>query len=199
MAVKSELLMKLVKSTGEAVRAECQVEIDSRDDLMAGFAADRFFQIEDFSLTVGLDDGEGKEPAKQDHGKEASKPKYSRWLGEDAAGGGSTQYQLEVEPVTFSRLMDQGSTELFQACCQSRTFNSGTIIRRLATAQGAGAKAYLRLDFTDVLITEVDWEEGDQIKEKYKFICRGVKMQFKPQASSGALGAAIPGIWPKQK
>ena len=44
MAVKSELLMKLVKSTGEAVRAECQVEIDSRDDLMAGFAAERFFR-----------------------------------------------------------------------------------------------------------------------------------------------------------
>ena len=198
MAVKSELLMKLVKSTGEAVKAECQVEIDSRDDLMAGFAADRFFQIEDFSLTVGLDESESKSVDKSDKG-EAPKSKYGKWLNESAREAGSTQYQLEVEPVSFSRLMDQGSTELLQACCQSKTFSSGTIVRRLTTGQDGGAKAYLRLDFTDVLITEVDWEECDQIKEKYKFICRGVKMQLKPQASGGTLGAAIPGIWPKAR
>ena len=198
MASKSELLMKLVKSTGEAVKAECQVEIDSSDDLMAGFASDRFFQIEDFSLTVGLDDTESK-PVRPEKAAAASAPKFAKWRAERTGDGVSTQYQLDVEPVSFSRLMDQGSTELFQACCQSKTFNSCTIIRRLPTGQNGGAKAYLRLDFTDVLITEIDWEDAEQIKEKYKFICRGVKMQFKPQASGGTLGPAIPGVWPKAK
>ena len=64
--------------------------------------------------------------------------------------------------------------------------------------QDSGPKAYLRIDFTDLLITELDWDEGEVIKEKYKFVCRGVKMQYKPQASDGTLGSAVPGIWPKK-
>jgi hypothetical protein len=30
---------------------------------------------------------------------------------------------------------------------------------------------------TDVLVIGVDWDSGDVVKEKCKFICRGVKVQ----------------------
>jgi hypothetical protein len=36
--------------------------------------------------------------------------------------------------------------------------------------------AFLRIDFTDVLVIGVDWDSGDVVKEKCKFICRGVKV-----------------------
>jgi type VI protein secretion system component Hcp len=194
MAGKSEILMRLVQSSGEAISAECRATLNAPDDLMTGFTAGKYFQIEDFSFGVGLADSNEQTAAKPG----APQLDFAKWRGEPAGRGGSTEYQLDVEPVSFTRLMDQASTVLFDACCQSQTLQSGTIVSRRSLGDDKGAKAYLRIDFTDVLIIGLDWDEGDVVKEKYKFVCRGVKMQFKPQASDGTLGAAIPGVWPKK-
>ena len=69
------------------------------------------------------------------------------------------------------------------------------MIKRKAAASNVSGHAFLRIDFTDVLVIGVDWDSGDVVKEKCKFICRGVKVQYKPQTSDGSLGAAVPGTW----
>ena len=197
MPAKSEILMMLVQQSGEAIGAECGASLNPPDDLMKGFTPGKYFQIEDFGFGVGLDESDGTEtkPAKA---AGAPTVKYAQWRNEVAGLSGSTRYQLDVEAVSFTRMMDQASSVLFEACCQSTTLKSGAIVRRVALGGDAGAKAYLRFDFTDVLITELDWDEGETIKERYKFFCRGVTMQFKPQSSDGSLGAAISGVWPKK-
>jgi type VI protein secretion system component Hcp len=213
MASKSEILMKIESSPGKAIAAECQLAIDPEDTLMRDFSEGKYYQIENFSFTAGLQE-EPKPPPPSPppgnnqpvHGTTAKpekikkpKVKFAKWRNERAGEGGSARYPLEVEPVSFSRLMDQASTVLFEGLCKSQTFASATIVRRMSTGDGMGGKAYLRLDFTDVMIVGLDWDEEDVIKEKYKFVCRGVKVQFRPQASDGSLAAAISGVWPKPK
>jgi type VI protein secretion system component Hcp len=124
----------------------------------------------------------------------APKQKFSKWRNERAANAGSTRYPLEVEPVTFTRYMDQASTTLLQALFDSQSLASASIVRRVDT--GSGANAYLRLDFTDLLIVGIDLDDDELIEEKFKFICRGVQVRFRPQNSDGSLGAAISGGWP---
>jgi type VI protein secretion system component Hcp len=215
MATKSEILMKIEPSAGKAISAECQLTLDPADTLMKDFTDGKFFQIENFTFSAGLQDEHGGKPhdtanhPSNDHpahgpdGKlikaKAPKSKFTKWRSERAGEGGSARYPLEVEPVSFSRLMDQASTVLFQGLCESQTFATATIVRRMSTGSGTGGLAFLRLDFNDVLIVGIDWDEEDVIKEKYKFVCRGVKVQYRPQASDGSLSAAISGVWPKAK
>ena len=125
MAAKKEILMMLVQSSGEAISAECQAALNPPDDMMMGFTAGKYFQIEDFSFGVGLEDSVEADPAKSGKAAGASAMKYAKWRGETAGRLGSTEYQLDVEPVSFTRLMDQASTVLFEACSQSQTLKSG--------------------------------------------------------------------------
>ena len=80
-------------------------------------------------------------------------------------------------------------------CCDSTSFSSATLIKRKAASTSVSGHAFLRIDFTDVLVIDVDWDSGDVVKEKCKFICREVMVQYKPQKSDGSLGAPVPGTW----
>jgi type VI protein secretion system component Hcp len=135
-------------------------------------------------------------PAKGETKPKVPKAKFAKWRAERASNAGSTRYPLEVEPVTFTRYMDQASTALLQALCDSQSLASASIVRRVATGDGSSATAYLRLDFTELLIVGIDWDDDDVIEEKFKFICRGVQVRFRPQTSDGTLGAPISGVWP---
>jgi type VI protein secretion system component Hcp len=138
-------------------------------------------------------------PGKKDEDKPGKRGgSFAKWRRDPAGGAGGAHYPLEVEPITFTRFMDQASTSLFQALCDSQSLASASIVRRAVTG-GNDAKAYLRLDFTDVLIIGIDWNDDDPIEEKFKFICRGVKVQFCPQNSDGSLQPAVVGVWPVPK
>jgi hypothetical protein len=54
---------------------------------------------------------------------------------------------------------------------------------------------YLRIDFYDVLIVEVEWSDDDEVTENCKFICRKVLVQYLPQLPSGSLGGVVRGFW----
>ncbi len=198
---RNDMLMRFVRSNGQALDAECTAQLNPNDDLVDDFVRGKFFEVEDFGFAAGLDDDEmpkeikvesdGHEPKKT-----APKPfrlKFARWM--RAGPNGARGYRADVDTVEFTRLMDRGSTLFFQDLCGVKTFESATLVKRRATGSEQGMQSYLRIDFTDVLLIDLDWSEADNVKEKYKFICRGVLVQYKPQGSSGALGAAIPGGW----
>ena len=185
-----DLLMKFVKGS-EAIDAECQTTVDSKDDLLHDFKTGKFFEIDEFSFGAGLEDddssGEKRNPAGVSH---SHRTRFSNWL-----RGETKSYPVDLEPFTFSRQMDQASPLLFEMCCDSKSFASATLIKRKAAGSDVSGRAFLRIDFKDVLVIGVDWDSGDVVKEKCKFICRGVKVQYKPQTADGTLGAAVPGNW----
>ncbi len=204
---RNDMLMKFVRSNGQALDAECQAARNPSDDLIRDFADGKYFEVEDFGFGAGLDDDDvpkeyapppaaetGKDPPK--YAPKPFKLKYARFM--KAGAKGSRGYPVDIEAIEFTRLMDQGSTLFFQDLCALKTFESATLLKRRAVGSGGGLQTYLRMDFTDVLMIGLDWDEGETVKEKYKFICRGVDVQYRPQASDGSLGAPVPGGWPQK-
>jgi type VI protein secretion system component Hcp len=198
-----DLLMKFVAQGGEALNAECQTTVDPKDDLLHDFKTGKFFEIDEFNFGAGLEDhdsaaekpsdklgGKYGEKLKPGLGAHASRARFTNWL-----SGEQKVYPVDLEPFTFSRQMDQASPLLFKMCCNSISFASATLIKRKAASTDVSGRAFLRIDFKDVLVIGVDWDSGDVVKEKCKFICRGVKVQYKPQMPDGTLGAAVPGEW----
>ncbi len=201
---RNDMLMKFVRSNGQALDAECTAQLNPNDDLVEDFVRGKFFEIEDFGFGAGLDDDEPAKNAKttaegHDPKKAGPKPfklKYARFM--KAGATGAAGYRADVDTIEFTRLMDRGSTLFFQDLCGVKTFESATFVKRRATGNNQGLQAYLRIDFSDVLLINLDWDEGEVVKEKYKFICRGVLVQYKPQGANGLLGAAVPGGWQQQ-
>jgi type VI protein secretion system component Hcp len=193
--VSIDLLMKFVKGS-DAIDAESQTTVDSKDGFLSDFKTGKFFEVDEFNFGVGLEDDDtgDKRPAGGASGHErmphASRTRFNSWL-----RGETKAYPVDLEPFSFTRQMDQASPLLFEMCCNSKSFTSATLIKRKAAGTDTSGHAFLRIDFKDVLVIGVDWDSGDVVKEKCKFICRGVKVQYKPQTSDGSLGAAVPGTW----
>jgi type VI protein secretion system component Hcp len=133
-----------------------------------------------------------------------SGPRYVGWLDGTRQGG----YEVDFEPFSFSKRLDKVSPLLFQMSCNRDSFASVTLVKRKligatntaksgATASQVSSQAYLRFDFTDVLVIGLDWDADDEeeMKEKCKFIARGVTVQYRPQMPDGTLGDIIPGQW----
>jgi type VI protein secretion system component Hcp len=184
-----DLLMKFVKGS-DPIDAECLASLDPKDRFLEDFKSGKFFEIDEFSFGVGLEDDDSpkseKHPGTGSSGKEMSRSRtrFDNWL----SGERTKAYPVDLEPFSFTRQMDQASPLIFEMCCNSQSFASATLVKRKAAGADVSGHGFLRIDFKDVLVIDV-------VKEKCKFICRGVKVQYKPQSSSGALGAAVPGVW----
>lgn len=109
--------------------------------------------------------------------------------------GKDAQYDAEVDPVTFTRYIDRASSRLLQACFNSSSFESATLVKRRSTGGEAAGYGYLRMDFGNVLITKLSWEDDDRVKESCTFIFRSVLVQYRPQLPDGSLGDPVPGKW----
>jgi len=150
--------------------------------------------LTDFSFNVGgsstnqhskMSSAE-KEDYQQKHGKPPSPPKDAK--GEDNI--------VDMEPITFTRFVDQASMSLFQALVAAETLDSITVVKRKAAGTDHSGEIYLRVDFTKALLTCLEWDDDELcVEEKWKFICREVKMQFRPQRDDGSLGAVVSGAW----
>jgi len=99
-------------------------------------------------------------------------------------------------------VIDSASVTLFEACCGSQTFKSAVFVKRLATGgsnpgQGYGnpGRAFLRIDFEDVMVTSLNWDDGDMLSESCEFICRGFKFQYRRQQADGRLLEPVSAEW----
>ena len=217
MADKKEILMRIRDAGKGDLPAECQAALiggAGADPLMKDFSPGCFFEIKNFSLSIGLQDKEASaaeqahsklEEHAQAEAKRSGKPydppkaakqprKFADWR-----DGGDAKYPLEVQPIMFSRIMDRASTALLQNLCQSKSYESATIVRRMGVGGDGVPRAYLRLDFTPVLVIGIDWDDQDLVNEKYKFICQKLTVQYSPQQSSGQLSPVVQGEWPNKQ
>ncbi len=204
---KGDLLMKFVQSNGEGVKAEGTAVLKKDDKLLFDFWPGKFFEIEEFGLGLTIEDSEAGKNAlnavsSKDGGGGAAaalhKPKFATWRDfkkksrNDIA---EIDYPVVLEPFSFTRLMDKASPIFFQNCCNSVSFDSATLVKRKVTGASLVLQAFLRIDFSNVLIIGLDWDDGNVVKEKCKFICRGVTVQYRQQAHDGSLGAARSAEW----
>jgi type VI protein secretion system component Hcp len=102
-------------------------------------------------------------------------------------------YPTKFEGASFERLIDRASPTFFMHCCTSKTFDSAVLVKRISQGELAGQNlpsvGYLRVEFTKVLITDISWEDGELVKEKCQFTCKGMKLIYRKQSDSGRLQA----------
>jgi type VI protein secretion system component Hcp len=205
-----DTLMMFV-SGGQPISAECGASIDTKDtDMMTGFQAGKYFEIDDFELGIDLTDTDsaaaqtGNKQDQQTGKDKKTTAKFSKWVqGLNVAvsqGSNSQLFPVEMEPFAFSRLMDISSPLLFQNCFQTKPFDSATIVKRkrgiisaIDSRTALTHVPYLRIDFKNVLLISVDWDGGDMMKEKYKFVSRSVTVKYRQQNHDGSKGAVIGG------
>jgi type VI protein secretion system component Hcp len=192
------MLMVLVKDN-KPLAAECAAQIDRSDALMSGFMDGKYFEISDFSFGVDLTDDDAKETKEKDKDGNEIKvqkgSKFTRW--KTSTGKMVRPYEVNLEEFSFSRQIDIASPILFQSCFRSKSFDSAAVVKRKAGGvsggHGIAGMPFFRIDFSDVLLVSLDWEIDDAVvREKCKFICREVSVQYRPQLANGSPGDVVP-------
>lgn len=197
-ATSSDILMIVVGKKGR-LQAEGTTDFAQRTsgDLSSDFFSPMIFELQEFNFSVGVAppvaDDEDDDPADgAAKGKTAAAAARSKANARRSAstrnGQGTKSDIIDIQPVKFTRLFDSASTQLFTSLVTCETIRSISIIKRKAAGSRNSGEAYLRLDFTEVLLTDLDWaEEADLIKETGTFIYRKLKVSYRPQKADGSL------------
>jgi type VI protein secretion system component Hcp len=219
---KTDLVM-LFRLDNGPVLAECALEVAPGDPLMPDFAKNtgydrysNFFEVTSFSMSLRLKEEDKSANVlgtpQRTAGHDAHQPKargtqeFARWRSASQSEYKDIVYPLEFGACNFSRVIDSASPIFFEGCCTSRTFDKAVLVKRIAvgdpddpTSTDRPSLGYLRLEFTDVLITGVNWTDGDLVTEQCDFICRGLTVQYRQQSFPGNLGATFPAVWPHDR
>ena len=217
---KADILMKF-KLDGKYVYGEGAHQVDESipvDDLMDGFESatyksySNFFEIQKFEFGIELhedDTNVGKlsngSLATNAHGQ-THKPKPAKLRGAFASWRSASQaeiqklkFPLEADMFSFTRVLDAASHVFFMACVTSRTFESVSLVKRVSATKAPGGPmkqlGFFRVDFNEVMITGLDWDDGDFVNENCKFICKKFKLQYKTQKPDGTLTRATQAAW----
>ncbi len=217
----TDVLMTFILSSG-GVKAECTALWDDADTMHEGFTTGCYFEIEDFNLGVGLDTEDSgsdkttgsstganrnalrsRQPQKggdQGNGRMSARGgnKFAKYVLE-----GFNKYPLDIQEISVSRQMDKASPILLDNCLKLTPFKKAVIVKRKVVGGSGDSnmhhRGFLRLEFEKPLITSVEWEDGEVVKEKLKFVCRGLTVSYRPQNNDGTLGDEVPMSWtPKQ-
>jgi type VI protein secretion system component Hcp len=215
MAEKNnDVLMRIVAENGTPITAECQTKLDPQvDDFVYGFTPGSFFEVEQFSFGMNIDDKDpnadpvntASAPAPLAGGGLAAPPtartapamtlaatnsdrekkqgpsgKFARWKSATPEQIKSMKpYPVLMDEISITRLYDRASPILFDKCCNSESLKSATLVkRRVVGANVQGLRGYLRMTFGDVLLTHIEWENGDVPKETLKFVFRSLKVEY---------------------
>ena len=98
---------------------------------------------------------------------------------------------VDMREVSYTRIMDSASPLLFKALTDCTTLKTITVVKRKAAGATVSGLGYLRLDFEDVLLTQLDWKDSEHIMvESGTFIYRKLTIKYLSQKADGSL---IPG------
>jgi type VI protein secretion system component Hcp len=196
----------MLKQTGggAAIDAESTSSIDGETGWTDDFTAGKYFELQDFTLGIDIEDNDSastKPPVTDPHTGVTTTPaktgKFSKWVQGIAASAGpgvlSTLYPVQMDAFSFTKQLDAASPVLFKNCFKTIPFDSAAIVMRKTggvqhTKTGIGHIGFLRIDFTGVLITSIDWDAGEIVKEKVKMVCRTVQVKYRAQNNDGSAG-----------
>jgi type VI protein secretion system component Hcp len=199
MADKNTDIVMYIRDGSDGVAAEGQSEIDTDDDFMAGFKKGQFFEIEDFDFGIQAVDTDSaavaaKPPTGDPHATDQTKARtgqFAKWIQNKTVSMEGGGYPIEMTPFQFTRQLDIASPLLFQRCFQTKPYNSAALVMRKVGDTLYGEKSqiaalpFLRIDFVTILITKIDWDVAEVVKEKCTFVCRQVSVRYRQQASAG--------------
>ncbi len=188
---KTDTVMKF-EFQGTPVFSECTLEVTKGDTLMDGFKAaqpgvassySNFFEVHDFDFEMSLKEGDTKE-VMTDTGA------FARWRSAATSEYKDIKYPLEFDKFTFKRTIDRASPIFFKACCDSTSFDSATLVKRLSQGGDRPVMGIMRIDFYTVLLTGLDWSDGELIQESCDFICQKMKITLRSQTVDGTISSA---------
>ena len=209
---KSDLVMKFLTKENTPVYAECALGKDKNDAFLTDFnpqtydSYSDFFEVSKFGFGFEVkdeDDSKSKLSGDKDKGTKYSKKaksglvqgEFASWRSATDAQAPNVTYPLELDSFRFERLIDAASPVFFKHCCDSKSFLSATLVKRVSTGGDHGPVGFLRIDFKDVLITSLSWDDGDMTTEKCEFICRDFWLRYKQQKADGSLGPMAEAKW----
>lgn len=184
---------------GQDLDTECTLATVPGDMLMLGFKAAKkgsscnFFEVHDFEFSMSLKEQDDKETEEE---KKKSKKQNASPAGSFALWRSATDsqyknavvnYPLEFDLFKLKRTVDCVSPIFFQNCLSSTTFNKAALVKRVSLGGNQPALGFLRVDFIDVLLTGVDWTDGDLVSENIDFICKKMTIKLRTQADDGTL------------
>jgi len=111
---------------------------------------------------------------------------FSRWRSskDDSwkKDAGGHPYSAKIDEFSFTRRMDKSSITLFDYCCKQKSFAFASMVKR-RSAPVAGSdlpegQSYLRLDFKDVVISSLKWNDDDVIEESCTFHAKKMRAEF---------------------
>jgi type VI protein secretion system component Hcp len=214
-----DVLMTFIVSGTTAVPAEGTSEWDKDDtDMMEGFQDGMFFEVDDFSFGVSLGGSENSGGAEAAGTSPSSSPGKNELHSRDGHGNpanvqkgaskagsanrfakyiesGTQDFKPEVQEITITRQVDIASVRFLQSCFNYSKFERAILVKRKFTGNTDFHEAFLRLEFKEPLITGVEWDEGEIVKEKLKFVCRGVVAAYRQQNADGTLKGARSASW----
>ena len=216
---KSDIVMKFVMKGGGSVWAESTLGVLKADPFMDGFSAvtdyddySNFFEIKTFSFSVAVkpqDEGVGAlskagQPAGGGGGPaQAAHDQFSRWRSATRDEFQKIKFPIEFDTFTFERIIDGASPGFFSACCNQESFESAALVKRISSGVRGGTDrmsfGYLRIDFRDVLLTGLAWDDGDMVTERITFICKAMRVRYRQQQADSSLLPATEAIWDQQK
>ena len=200
---KTDIVMQFVSKNGGALLAECGLEIWKDDPLMTDFKCGvtgpfgNFFEINDFDFSMSLKDEDKSRSSLSPDRRTDVVGAFANWAGwRSASKSDKIPFPLEFDSFSFKRHIDRASPRFMQACFASTTFPSAALVKRLSQGGDLPPAAYLRFDFTQVLITSVEWDDGEAVEERCRFICKGMTITYSQQQASGTMFATTSTTWP---
>ncbi len=214
----SDLVMMFTDKNGAPVWAESTLSVLTTDPFMAGFIAaptpsdySNFFEIQSFNFSMVLspeDKGTGalsqKGPTSGANGMApAAQDQFSAWRSATLAQAKDMPFPIEFDNFSFTRVIDGASPGLFAACCNQESFRHAALVRRAAVGALGGAQqnsvGFLRIDFRHVLLTAINWSDGDLVTESVTFICKAMRIRYSRQRPDGQLLPTAEAEWDQQK
>jgi type VI protein secretion system component Hcp len=194
-------ILMMMKQNGTAIDGEGFSQFTSESSWTDDFQSGKFFEIEDFDLGIDLVDkdssstkpttGTGQQQASQEKDKTG---RFSKWVqGIANVSPNGQMYPIELEPFSFTKQADSASPILFKSCFKTLPFDSAVVVvRKTGGLQGTSnvgaGLPFIRIEFKDVLVISVDYDCGEVIKEKCKFVARSVQVKYRTQNADGSGG-----------
>ncbi|RYE98798.1 MAG: hypothetical protein EOO77_36590 [Oxalobacteraceae bacterium] len=200
------LMQVIVTAQGLAMGAEDYTDVTAlvqNDPMLKDFKPGHFCTLQQFDFSAGLASLVGNKGDDTDQETETSDAESVKTVAEMARATQRDRYLqrknddiVDMQPVSYTRILDAASTELFDALTKSKTIAKISIVKRKAAGAAASGLGYLRLNFENVLMTSLTWSDGVHVlTESGTFIYRKVTIEYKKQNPGGALVDGSTGTW----
>jgi type VI protein secretion system component Hcp len=202
---QGDVLMYFVLNSEEpsaAIAAESSSDVIPASDKLANdFKPGKYFEAESFTFTMALDDNEGGEDDEDDEYAPKKKKSlleqrsYGRWRALTTDVKPNPPYQAKPGDVTITRMIDASSPVLAQHCLNSEKFKKVVLVKRARVGSTGILTGILRMDFNDVQIRSVEWQDGEAVKETCKFRFEKLALKYIKRKPDGSTASQWSSTW----